>query len=71
MPTTAASLQMQLFKSRQEYYVQVFYRRDDSENLAPIYIPRCGVKCALDKLYELFDEILPNDSDTYESLCRL
>lgn len=62
---------MELYKSEQDYYVQVFYRKDNSENLPPIEIPGCGIKCPLQTLYKLYDEILPKEHETYESLCRL
>lgn len=60
-----------MFRNENEYYVQLFYRTDKSEVIQPINIPNCGIKCSLDKLYELFGDILPTDEDTYESLCHL
>lgn len=71
IPPFAASIHLEMYKEDQEYYVQLFYRTDKSEYIPPINIPNCGIKCPLGKLFELFSRILPNNDETYESLCRL
>lgn len=72
VPPFGASIHFELYRNgRGEYYVQLFYRTDDSEYMAPIEIPNCGTKCPLDKLHELFKDILPTEDETYASLCHL
>lgn len=70
MPPFAASIHFELFERDNEYYVQLFYRRDNSEYIPPINIPNCGIKCPLDSLFSLYKDILPTANDTYESLCQ-
>lgn len=56
---------MELRKYQNEYYVQIFYK-NSVHNPVPIMIPGCGgTACALPKMYEIYDEIIPkNDFDT-------
>lgn len=35
------------------------YRGDDPVPLKPLSIPNCGKKCPLDKLYEVYKDIIP------------
>lgn len=71
VPPFSASIHFELYRRASEYYVQLFYRKDKFQDVPPIEIPHCGTKCPLDKLYELYNDILPSEDDTYESLCRL
>lgn len=61
----------ELHRRGEEYYVQIFYKTDNSEDISAMEIPDCGVKCPLTKLFELYAEILPTEDETYENLCRL
>lgn len=64
MPPYAASLHFELYKTNEnEYYIQIFYRRFEEEELSPLNIPKCGEKCSLEKFYETYAEIIPNDFD--------
>lgn len=71
MPPFAASIHLELFKRDDNYFVQFFYRKDNSEYLPPINIPNCGLVCPLEKLFEMYQDILPAENETYELLCRL
>lgn len=70
IPPFAASVHLELYRSREDYYVQLFYRTDNSEYIPPIEIPNCGVKCSLDEMFELYQDILPSENDTFASLCQ-
>lgn len=70
VPPFGASLHLELYKHGHEYYVQLFYRKDKSENPPPIEIPNCGIKCPLDRLIEI-EDILPIENESHASLCRL
>lgn len=69
MPPFAASLHFELYRRERDYYVQLFYRTDNSEIIPPIEIPKCGTKCPLDKLFELYKDVLPTDNETIDSFC--
>lgn len=71
IPPFAASVHLELYKSVDNFYVQLFYRTDSSEYIPPIEIPNCGIKCPLEEMFELYQDILPSDNDTFESLCSL
>lgn len=43
------------------YYVQLFYRNSSTDDLTPMNIPQCGVKCSLNQFYELYNDILASD----------
>lgn len=65
IPPFASSLHFELYKSKDgEKYVQIFYRKSQEENLSPMNIPKCGEKCSLDKLYDLYNAIMPGDHQT-------
>lgn len=69
MPPYAASLHFELYKTDDnENYIQLFYRRFEEEELSPLDIPRCGVKCSIQQFYEKFNEIIPGD---FDSECQL
>lgn len=58
----------ELHKSNDEYHVEIYYksyRGEDPVPLEPLSIPNCGKKCPLEKLYEIYKDILPTeDFDT-------
>lgn len=64
MPPYAASLLFELYKSRDDHYVQIFYRNTTVEHPLPIHIPNCGIKCRLSRLYEIYSDVLPLDFET-------
>lgn len=69
MPPFGSSLHFEMYKCGSKYYVQFFYRRDNSKRLTPLNIPNCGTKCSIDKLYELYANILPKEHETHAFLC--
>lgn len=69
MPPFASSLHIELYKTSEgENYIQIFYRKSQEENPTLMNIPNCGSKCTLDRLFELYNEIIPGDHDAE---CRL
>ncbi|XP_053680099.1 prostatic acid phosphatase [Anopheles nili] len=48
-------------------YVQIFYKNTTAEPLQ-LVIPGCGSSCSLDKMFEIYDSILPKD---WDSECQL
>lgn len=71
IPPYASSLYFELYKYRSEYFVQFFYRRTPTEIVSPLKIPNCNIMCPLDRLYGIFKDILPTDSEDFATLCQL
>ncbi|XP_055296463.1 prostatic acid phosphatase-like [Sitodiplosis mosellana] len=68
IPPYASSILLELYKNDEnEHYIQMFYRKSDVEKPSPLNIPNCGEKCTLDRLYELYSELIPGD---FETECR-
>ena len=66
-PPYRACIMLELHKHGHDYSVQVFYKNTTGDPL-PMNIPRCGTSCPLDKMYELYAEVLPGD---FDHECRL
>lgn len=66
-PPYRACIMLELHKHAHDYSVQVFYKNTTGDPL-PMNIPRCGTSCPLDKMYELYAEVLPGD---FDHECRL
>lgn len=49
--------------------MQILYKKSATECAEALEIPNCGTKCPLDKLYELYKDILPTQD--YELMCQL
>ncbi|XP_031636521.1 uncharacterized protein LOC116349294 [Contarinia nasturtii] len=64
IPPYSSCLLFELYKSSDDYYVQLFYRKSNEENPVPLNFPNCGTKCSLDRLFELYRDILPSDPET-------
>ncbi|XP_055305423.1 prostatic acid phosphatase-like [Sitodiplosis mosellana] len=73
IPNYASSLHFELYRTNgTEYYVQLFYRNQNQEIVdSPLEIPNCGTKCHLDQFNELYRDILPTESEDYDSVCRV
>lgn len=71
IPPFAANLHFEMYRHNSEYYIQIFYRKNEFEDVPPLEIPGCGTKCSLHDLYKLYADILPAHSEDYYSLCRL
>lgn len=71
VPPLAASVHFELFRRGTQFYIKIFYRKFEFEDVEPMDIPGCGKECLLDDLYKLYADILPSDSETYESLCKI
>lgn len=71
IPPYGASVHFELYRCGGDYFIQLFYRKNGSEDVRPTEIPNCGTNCPLDKFHELYSDILPTKSESFESLCRL
>lgn len=71
IPPYASSIYIELYERETGYFVQFYYRNTDAEKLPPLEIPGCGVSCPLDRLYELYADVLPTEEEDHETLCRL
>lgn len=72
MPSYAACLFFELHQFNGTYHVELYYKQERGEDkvpLQPLFIPNCGEKCPLSKLYELYQEILPTED--FDTECRL
>lgn len=56
-------------KLKNDYVLQIFYRNTTTETPKALNIPNCGCMCPLSKMFELYDDVLP-DGD-FETECRL
>lgn len=66
-PPFAATILFELYKSNDDYYVQLFYRSSDDEILYPLNMPKCGTKCPLKKFFKVYEEVIPTGD--YETEC--
>lgn len=49
-------------------YVELFYKTSKDQNdLKPISIPNCGHSCPLERMYQLYEDVLP--TKTFEEEC--
>lgn len=72
MPTYASCLLFELHQLNGTFHVELYYKRergDDKVPLEPLEIPNCGKKCPLDKLYEVYKDIIPTED--FDTECRL
>lgn len=72
IPIYASSVFFELHKFNGSFHVEIYYKRDRGEDevpLKPLFIPNCGEKCPLEKLYEIYNDILPTQD--FETECRL
>ena len=65
IPPFSASFHLELYKrGEEEHCIQIFYRKSNEEDLTPLQIPNCDQKCCtLERLHELFGDIIPGDHD--------
>lgn len=68
-PPYASSLLIELYRQKNEFYFQIFYRWSNTDNPRPLYIPLFGVKCSIEQFRQAYKEIIPTGS--YEEECRL
>lgn len=64
----AACLLFEVLIKNDNVLLQIVYKKSPSSNSSEILnIPNCGTACPLDKMYELYKEILP--SEDFVSAC--
>lgn len=48
--------------------MQIAYKRGNEDEETVLNVPDCGEKCPLEKMYKLYDKILPQK--TFEEECQ-
>lgn len=66
-PPYTATVMFELRKFADDYRVQVFYRNTTAEP-KPLDLPGCGTSCPLDKMFEIYKDVLPVN---WEEECAL
>lgn len=61
-PPYRAAVLMEMWNKEGGNYIQVFYKNSSAEPL-PLNIPACGQSCSLEKMFELYKDVLPGDWD--------
>lgn len=69
IPPYTSCIFFELYENHEENYVQIFLKNSTSTNVPALKIPNCGIRCPLNKLYEIFDDILPEQD--FDDGCRL
>lgn len=52
--------------------MEIYYRNyhgNDKTALKPLFIPNCGQKCPLNKLFEIYQDVIPTKD--FDTECRL
>lgn len=52
--------------------MEIYYKMEPGEDklpLEPLYIPNCGQRCPLNKIFEMYQDILPTED--FDTECRL
>lgn len=68
----ASCLFFELYKTEEQSYVKLFYKNFTEINdnvIPPLLFPGCEERCSIEKLHELYGNILPTQS--FEEECRL
>lgn len=47
----------------------MFYKNTTNENLSPLNIPSCGVKCSLENFRRIYEAVIP--TETFEMECQV
>ena len=68
-PPYTATVLFELYKTSDKFYIQLFYKNTTNENLSPLNIPSCGVKCSLADFRRIYASIIP--TDTFEKECEV
>ncbi|XP_073817292.1 acid phosphatase 1 isoform X3 [Musca autumnalis] len=66
-PYTACILLEMRLNDKNEPYISIFYKNTTADP-EPMLIPDCGIECPLNKLFNIYSDILPQD---WDSECKL
>lgn len=69
LPPFRSSILFELYKLRNEYSIKIFYKNSSTENLIPLNIPHCGPSCPLEKIIQIYKDILPEGD--FHTECRV
>lgn len=66
----AACLMFELHELNGQYYIKIWYKKSPTSNKRELLeIPDCGYLCPLDKMYDLYANILPTVD--YYTACKI
>lgn len=71
-PPYAACILFELYKSDDNFYIQLFYKDTIGVDKVPLQafnIPTCGIKCDLDQFFSIYKDSLPTAD--FDTMCRL
>jgi lysosomal acid phosphatase len=66
-PPYRACIMIELRQIQKKPYISIFYKNTTDEPVA-MYIPNCGPLCPLEKMYDLYEAVLPKN---LEQECQL
>lgn len=69
LPPYASCLMFELHEADGEHFIKIFYRKAPTKNVLPLYIPKCGYKCSLEKILKLYEAVIPTKS--YDEECQI
>lgn len=69
LPPFGAAVLFELYKSRNNYYVQLFYKNTTAEVIHPMNMPNCGTKCPLKKFFTVYKDVIPTRD--FETECHV
>lgn len=62
-PPYAATILLEMRKHKKQALISVYYKTSN-EIPRPIEIPGCGIQCPLAKMYDLYNDVIPEDWET-------
>lgn len=69
IPSYSSSIFFELHKFNGSFYVDIFYKPFEDTEPTKLFIPNCDEKCPLNKIYELYRDIIPTED--FNTECRI
>lgn len=68
-PPYRSSILIELYKVKSDFTIKMFYRNSTVEDLSPLNIPGCGTNCPLNKIFQIYKDILPEED--FNTECKV
>lgn len=68
-PPLTSCLLFELYQKDEKHYLQLFFRNSTATKLPPLGFRTCGTECTLEKLFEIYKDILP--TQPFDDECTL
>ncbi|XP_031634018.1 prostatic acid phosphatase-like [Contarinia nasturtii] len=68
-PPYTATVLFELYKKGDSYYIEIFYKNSTNENLSPLNMPTCGVRCSIRDFRRIYETVIPTES--FEKECEV